>query len=169
MPKKSILTKGEISKVLKHECAHKEAGQDLIPTVLVQTVDDLRYAYFLKDLPEESGDRPAYFAALGRWARNNDVKVAEAIFISEAWAVANPKTGLGIMPSQHPDRIDTIIVIGRNVENTRHSLVVKPFRHNAEQKVEWQKAPFAIYDEPMSEQARTEGLLDYFFEALGET
>lgn len=168
MEKESILSKNEMSAILDAARFTKETGQQIVPALLILTADGVRNALYLADMPDDGDKKAAYFRYIGEQLRSHNAEVAEAVFISEAWALTGLDGRTGIMPSLHPKRIEAIVIVGRNAANTRMSCVIQPFAQNKQGKPEWRKTPLAAYDEPVSEQTHLVGLLDHLFEALGQ-
>lgn len=91
--------------------------------------------------------------------------VAEAILLAEGWFVAlkEPTTAYIVPPSQHPERREAIVLIGRNADRTKLTSVVQPFSRDEDDEPIWQTPEMTAFDTPPSEAMQLVGLLDYLF------
>ncbi len=101
------------------ETAQQNLAEDgsLAPALFL---DVGREAYVVTPLrlPELTGEKQAYFTALGRSLAKQGMAVKAALFLSETWFV-NAQTmpgALTVPPSQHPGRQEAIMVTGRDAQ-----------------------------------------------------
>lgn len=118
------------------------------------------------ELPQTFEQRREYFQRLGASFQQDRKVVREALFLSEGWYV-NVRTSPGafaVPPSRHPQREETITVIGRDAAKTRVTFLVVPFKRVANGELVWQPIGFATYAAPTGEEMGVSGFLDDFFE-----
>jgi len=164
MQTKSILTRTFVKSALQTVRLFLEGNGDLAPLLFVNYASgkDDRIRMTMPDSYEQKRDA---FTALGEHLRNTDGPISEALLIMEGWFVKDWKaeSARNVPPSQHPNRQEAIVLVGRNAKNSRQTSVVQPFTRNGDNRPEWDKHPIASYNQPVQPGNRAEGLLDYLF------
>ncbi len=75
-----------------------------------------------------------------------------------------PANGPDPGPSQHPERKDAIVIVGRDAARTRYALVIQPFRRVREHRPRFGEIEVAEYIVPTREtNTQAEGLIDSLF------
>lgn len=167
MSNKSILTKGELESILS-EVRHQVSDNNMIPVLFVHTESGEKLACPLSKLPGTPEEKSQYFLSIGASLRQNGTIVQEAISACESWYVKVDKSSpMDVLPSEHPERQEAVVLVGRNADNTRSAYLIQPFTRNEVGGPVWQPVMFNI-----DKQVAT-GLLDWFFagqqfEALSE-
>jgi len=118
-----------------------------------------------------TGDRKqAQMAALGKSLRQTGKDISEAVLVSEGWLVTaqEGKCLLDVPPSQHPDRQEAIVLIGRDAAGGRVSSVIQPFGRDPENKPLWDKPVMATYNQAADHGYRQVSLLDQLFTSISE-
>jgi hypothetical protein len=138
----------------------------LCPMLFVEFTNGERASYTLV-LPRGSVEKQATFATIGASLSHEGRAVHEAVFLSEGWFVDVEKTGaaLTVAPSQHPQRQEAIVIIGRDASGRRVSSVVQPFTRDGEHHPVWEELAMASYNTAPEKGLHPVGLLDYLFEA----
>ena len=113
--------------------------------------------------PETPEQRAGYMATLGRMLHLSGKEVDEAVLVMESWFVKAP-TKPFVPPSQHPDRKEAIVAMGRNAANTHYTNVVQPFRREPNGDMVFEPAAVADYNQPVTKGTGPVGLLDYLFQ-----
>jgi len=168
MAKGSILTKDFLKPILATARKNLEADGRLYPVLFLHWGDG-KLAAGLVQLPATSEEKRAYFTSLGLSLGQQGKKIHEAVFVAESWFVmAQKPASLDISPSQHPERREAIIIVGRDAAATRYSLLVQPFGRDGEGRPVWHELAVATCNAPMDKGYRPGGLLDYLFEASRE-
>ena len=167
MSNKSILTKGELESILS-EVRHHVSNCNLISVLFMNTKSGERVVCQLSDLPSTPEEKRQYFMSIGASFRQNGTVVQEVIFACESWYVKVVNSSpIDVLPSEHPERQEAVVLVGRNADNTHSAYLIQPFTRNEDGGPVWQPVMFNI-----DKQVAT-GLLDWFFagqqfEALSE-
>lgn len=163
----SILTQAHMTSLLAIAQANVEKGHHLLAMLFVQSrgVRGQAVGLPLADLPADAAQRALYFAALGAQLKREIGDIEAAIFLNEAWwtPVAAGQPIGNVTPSQHPDRCEAILLVGRNADNSHHSLLLQPFTRDRLQNPVWSKTRLESYGQPG--QLKAVGLLDLLFQA----
>lgn len=151
----SLLTQAKVNEVLARAYQLKQRDQVVPPIVLLATNTGKER---ILPLPEFSADalaRQAQFQAIGQKYPDT----AEALFVCDTWMVimGNAVGELDVPPSQHPNRQETLLVVGRNRDKTK-TIVVNQIYTPAGKRFIWQTSE--ISTEPGS----LEGLVDFIFD-----
>ena len=166
MQKKSMLGKEYIERLLAIAKTNLKRDGRLAPVLFFKFTGGERTTC-LPDLPEGSAERQACFADLGASLHRAGKTICEAVFLAEGWFVDVKKTGaaLTVAPSQHPQRQEAIVIIGRDASGERLSSVIQPFTRRGEDRPVWEKLAMASYNTTPETGLRTAGLLDCLFAA----
>jgi hypothetical protein len=157
MSNKSILTKEEFEALLT-QIRQNMVDKNLGPVLLMHTVDGQRLACNLTKLPGTPEEKRQHLLAAGASLRQDGVMVKEAILICEAWFVkADKSSAVDTLPSEHPERQEAVVLVGRNAESTHSTCAIQPFTRNENGKPVWQEVTLHTDNEAGS------GLLDWFF------
>lgn len=118
------------------------------------------------ELPNTHEEKEIYFARLGISIEGAGKAIDEALFLSESWYVSQDDAqGFpNLSPSQHPNRREAIIVVGRNALETRQAFVIQTFDRDAQNRPVLGEVEVEEYqDEESRIDKRAVGLLDYLF------
>jgi hypothetical protein len=162
----TILTKAFVTFVLDI-AQHYLETDGYLGTVLFLKPERGAPLMYTPQLATDIERRQRLFARLGASLHRSGLRAVEAVLLMESWFV-QPKqalAGLTVRPSQHPDRQEAIVLVGRNAGNTRASRVIQPFHRGPEKRLVWEKRPVVVYNQPVEKAGRAEGLLDYLFAA----
>lgn len=164
MAQDSILTQTFIETTMVAARKNLERDGKVVPALFVRLSNNQRLVV-LVDLAATSEQKQAHFAAIGRLLRKNGQDISEAMLVSEGWFVKPPKgtSALDIRPSQHPQRREAIVLIGRDAAGERASSLVQPFGRDPENKPLWEKPVMAIYNQVADQGYRIVSLLDQLF------
>ena len=160
--KSSILSKKEMQYILQGARRNKEEFGSLHPAIFVRTTTGEKLVCMIK-LPGEPEAKQKYLRSLFESFRQDGHEVSEAVLVSESWTVIGMSADLEQAPSQHPERIEVIMVAGRDAEGKTFSLVIQPFEVRSGE-INWKKAVLEMYNESVQSKTSIRGLLDYFFE-----
>ena len=103
-------------------------------------------------------DRRKLFSMIGNKVKEDFGGVDEAVFICESWYY---KTDKGkpyeaIRPSQHPDRMEAVMIMGRDKSGKKQKLIMQPFT-----KV---KGKYVYHKKDISgKKGDIAGIMDYIF------
>jgi hypothetical protein len=165
----SLLTQQAVDPIL--ETARRNLAYEgaLYPMLFVQFKDSQSILLPL-ELPDDPEAKRDYFAELGSLVRRNcRGGLGATLYLGEGWlvdgrsAVDAAKVAPGAPWARHPCRQESIAVVGRNAQNTRHTFVVQPFGRDPQGKPVWQPIANAVYNQPPAQGVRMDGLLDWFF------
>jgi hypothetical protein len=122
------------------------------------------------ELPRTSKEKRQCFFNLGRTFREEGRTIREAVFMSEGWYVdaRKAKDILAVAPSQHPQRQEAIVVIGRNADKMQYTSVIQPFTRDDKNRPVWGELAMAEYNAPANTAYQPTGLIDYLFSANGK-
>jgi hypothetical protein len=161
---KFILEQVFIDSVLRSAQQNVAQGQGLEPFLFLY-IDGQPLTITPVVHPLSTQEKQAYFASLGAQLRRAGQVIEAAVFLAESWIVlaTEAPAACSVRPSQHPSRREAIVAIGRDAANTRHSLVVQPFRRAEQHKPVWEPLAVASYNAPVEQGLQAVGLLDYLF------
>ena len=151
---KSILTKKTIQDVLVIAKDNLEKDGSLLPVIHVNCKGKI----VIVGLPlDDLIDRRKLFTGLGIKLRNAVGEIDEALFVSETWYYkADKDEKLDIRPSQHPNKKEAIMLVGRNKSGKKQVLAMQPYI-----KV---KGKYVYLKKDVDADGAT-GVLDYLFDA----
>jgi len=111
-------------------------------------------------------ERQQAFRRLRQQLHARGSTVQAAVCLMEAWYLdaQTAMAGPSIAPSQHHARKQAIVIVGRNANNTRTTVVMQPFHQDAAHRYVWEKQPIAYFNQPREGDYHFAGLLDYLFE-----
>lgn len=161
----SILAKEFVTDILRGARTNLERDRALAPMLFLHFANR-EHDILPLDLPETTEAKEAYFAALGRGFRQAGRSIQEAVFVSETWFVMaekNERLNLDVRPSQHPKRKEAIMVVGRDAERTRFSMVVHPFGRDRRNRPVFERPAIEEYNVSAESGTRPVGLLDHLF------
>lgn len=166
-PSTHILTQAYMTKLLTVAKAELEKDNDLIAMLFVQSrgLRGRAAGLPLADLPADVAQRYLYFATLGARLKRQLGAIEAAVFLNGAWwaSVAAGQPLGHVRPSQHPNRHEAIVLVGRNADNTHQSFLLQPFTRDRLQHPVWGKTVLETYGQPG--QLKATGLLDMLFQA----
>ncbi len=161
----SILAKEFVETVL--EVARKNLERDgaLHPVLFLELRNDEQLVMLLKEFPDTVEERQDYFTALGLALPHTGRRIDEAVFVSEAWYVGMEEGGteFDVAPSQHPERREAIVVMGRDAKRTRLTHVLQPFHRGEQNQPIFDQRVMEEYDIPADQFPEAVGLIDYLF------
>jgi hypothetical protein len=92
--------------------------------------------------------------------------IREAVMLLETWYLDAKDAGTRlktVAPSQHRARKEAIVIVGRDANQTRTTMVMQPFSRDADKRLVWGAPPVAYYNQPPGKDHHFTGLLDYLF------
>lgn len=160
----TILAQPFVDAILGTAKRNVEADGFLTPVVFVQFANGERIVCPLK-LPNTPDEKRRYFINLGCEFRQAGRIIQEALALLEGWYVdaRTAASTLQFAPSQHPQRQEALVVIGRNAEQTRSTSVIQPFGRGDQNRPVWEAPAMAEYNVPASGACQPAGLVDYLF------
>lgn len=95
--------------------------------------------------------------------------VHEAVMLLETWYLEAKDTdpSCTVPPSEHRARQEAIVIVGRNTNQTRTTMVIQPFSRDEHKRLVWGEPPVAYYNQPPGGEHSFSGLLDFLFFAPG--
>jgi len=167
MNRVSILTKEMTEQLIKVARENLEKDGFLVPVLLLAVGVKAPLLLLLRDFPNTPEQKQAYFAKIGTQFRRLDQHIREAVSLTEGWMVLAQQApaAMRIQPSQHPCRQEVLVLIGRDAANTRSTKVIQPFTRERTNKLTWSKPIMTVYNEPVQQENRVQGVLDDLFEA----
>ncbi len=161
----SILARGFVETVLTAARVNLERDGALHPVLFLGLKSDEQMVMLLKEFPDTVGERQEYFTALGMALSHTGRKIDEAVFVSEAWYVGmeEGRTEFDVVPSQHPERREAIVVMGRDAGRTRLTHVLQPFHRGDQNQPIFDQRPMEEYNIPADRFPGAVGLVDYLF------
>lgn len=162
----SILTKQVIDSLLHVAQRNMEREGFLTPVCFLRLTSGQRLVIDLSHVLSIQNHEQKRMALilLGKQIRDKGHDIAEVVMVLETWFVANKhRDTTTLAPSQHPNRQEAIVVVGRNAAHTRSSCVIQPFTRDGEQKLTWARIHEAVYNEPPAPGIQLVGLVDYLF------
>lgn len=159
----SILSQSFINGILETARQNLERNGNLLSVIFLK-FDDNQVCAVGINMPETPEERRVAVHAI-RQKMGTQGLIQEAVMIMNTWYVAGKDAsgGLPMMPSQHPQRQEAIIIVGRNADNNRSSTVLQPYSHNQTGGLRWHKLAIAQYNQPSDEAIQVMGLLDDLF------
>ena len=122
--------------------------------------------YTALKLPDGADMRRLYITGLGFSLLKDGKVLEEAVMLTEGWVVAVNKKAdyLAVAPSQHPQRKEAIIMIGRDAAKSRQFLLIQPFTRGSKNEPLWEKVEGIMPDDdPKASELCYQGLLDFLF------
>ena len=161
----SILAQGFVETVLQAARVNLERDGALHPVLFLQLESSEQMVMLLKEFPDTVGERQEYFTALGLALPHTGRRIDEAVFISESWYVemGEGKTEFDVAPSQHPERREAIVVMGRDAGRTRLTHVLQPFHRSEQNQLIFDQRAMEEYNVPADRFPGAVGLVDYLF------
>jgi hypothetical protein len=160
----SILTAENVQQILK--VAKENLMRDgAVQPVLFLHLTTGEHLVTPVELSGTTQDKIRYINHVGFSLWQSGKVVAEAIMLAEGWFVSAKESGLDLTvpPSQHPERREALVLIGRDADRTRITSVVQPFNRDENGKPVWQALEMTAFNTPPSRDMQMVGLLDYFF------
>ena len=118
------------------------------------------------DLPGSAYERQKQLTNLGFLLAGKGIVVDEAVMIIETWIVSSKaeKDLLKVVPSQHPQRKEAIVLVGRNASKSRSGMLIQPFTRGIKGEPVWEKVEaFMPKGSPKTSDGNFQGLIDYMF------
>ena len=161
----SILAKAFVETVLTTAKGTLEKDGYVLPVLFLQFANGERGIFLLKELPDTTDEKQAYFTALGLFVRSARGGIREAVFVSEAWYVGLEDEGadLEVAPSRHPDRQEAIVLVGRDAGGTHQTFAIQPFARDRQNQPVIGQRKMEEYNAPADEGSRAVGLIDHLF------
>jgi hypothetical protein len=162
----SILTRDFVRGILRGAQQNLVHDGGLAP-VLFLHMDNGESGMFALDLPPTHDEKAKYFAGLRFVIEHAGRRIDEALFVSESWYVSKKEgreLSTEIRPSEHPNRKEAIVLVGRDAEGTRQTLLVQTFTRDIQNRPVFGEVAVEEYHGPESRtDTRASGLLDYLF------
>ncbi len=160
----SILESASVQVILEIAKKNLERDGDLHPVLFLRLASGER-AVLPINLSGCSDERKAAVAQVGRVLRSQGKIVEEALFLSVGWfvKVSEPALDLKVPPSQHPNRRESILIVGRDATRTRTTSLIQSFSRDGNGKPRWQEIEMAEYNVPVEAGSGPLGLIDYLF------
>lgn len=160
----SILEKKFVEVILQQARENLQKDGSLVPVLFLNLQDGQQALATLTQLPGTPEEKQLYFAEIGSTIRQGGQNIDEAVFLSESWYVDMQKGGnLALPPRQHPQRQEAIMLVGRNADRSRFTMVVQPFGRDRRNRPVFGKIELASYNQAADREAPPVGLLDYLF------
>jgi hypothetical protein len=136
----SILDSRSIEEILRMAKKNLECDGHVAPVLFLQLQTGKQLMTPLH-FPEITEERRRYLTGLG-FALLRDGKIlAEAVMVLETWFVRTKGNlaPLTMAPSQHPQRKEAVVLIGRNATKSRSVIVMQPFSRGSKGEPIWEK------------------------------
>ena len=165
--RESILAKEIVETILRGAQENLRRDGSASPVLFLRLESGEKGAIALA-LPETPSAKAAHFNPMGQVFQRVGIRIHEALFVSESWYVSAKKDkgiAIDVRPSQHPDRKEAIVIVGRNAKRTRHTVVIQPFSRDIELMPVFEEITIAEFNkrpEDLKSLPPT-GLLDYLF------
>ena len=161
----SILAKEFVETILVAAKENLEKDGHLLPALFLQFNDGERTILLLKELPDTTEEKQAYFTALGLFVRSARGEIREAVFVSEAWYVGleDGREDPEVAPSRHPDRQEAIVIVGRDAGGRRQAFAIQPFARDGQDRPVFGQRKMEEYNATTDDSARAVGLIDHLF------
>ena len=161
----SILGQEFVETVLTAARLNLERDGALHPVLFLQLESREQMVMLLKEFPDTVGERQEYFTALGMALSHTGRRIDEAVFVSEAWYVGmeEGRTEFDVAPSQHPQRREAIVVMGRDAKRTRLTHVLQPFQRGDQNQPIFDQRVMEEYNIPADGFPQVVGLVDHLF------
>ncbi len=162
----SILAQPFVETVLQAARVNLERDGALHPVLFLQLESSEQMVMLLKEFPDTVEERQEYFTALGMALPHTGRRIDEAVFVSEAWYVGmeEGRTEFDVAPSQHPQRREAIVVMGRDAARTRLTHVLQPFHRGDQNQPIFDQRAMEEYNIPADQFPQAVGLVDYLFD-----
>lgn len=153
----SIVTQEHFEGIVRIAKENLIKDGSLVPVLFVR-LDSGTMEVGALDLPHSADERRAYLFGVGRTLREKGKVIDEAVLVMEGWFVEADKavSPLSVPPSQHPQRQEAIVVIGRDAKKTRLISLIQPFGRNDQHEPIWGQVK-------VIDGMRAVGLLDALF------
>lgn len=165
--KYSILEKEFVESVLERAKEYLMQDDSFEPAIFLQFENQDRATIVLKGFPNSAAGRQACVASIGRSMKRAGKRIEEALFVSESWFVSRKKQeqfSPNLRPSEHPNRKEAIIIVGRNANRTGQTFVIQPFNRDIELLPVFIDKEIEEYNVPAGNNGvRGDGLVDYLF------
>ncbi len=163
----SLLTREFLEKSIKFEKDPLEKGRSSIAKVIAQFYSGEGVVVYLPDLPSDGDEKRRILYNLGIKLRAENGSIKEALFISEAWMVNSTSPDYDkVAPSNHPARMEVIVIAGRNEDNTRSAMALQPFDRDSKDTPIWKELDISISDD--ASDLKFKGILDDLFEGAAQ-
>ena len=161
----SILTQEAVEPLLTVARENLEKDGFLVPVLLLDVAAKDPVMLMLMDFPDTPQAKQAYFAKIGAQFGRLGRRIQEAVSLAEAWMVLAQQAPAAhrILPSRHPSRQEVLALVGRDAANSRSTQLIQPFTRDAANKPLWGEPAIAVYNEPVEQGHRAQGLLDDLF------
>ena len=161
----SILTPEQVEEILEKARTNLERHGHLVSTLFLHLTSGEKVLTELS-LPCIHEEKQAYFTFLGKAIRYSGYEIREAILLSESWVVMAPQAeGLGVSPSQHPNRQEAITLVGRNAPNNRSIFAIQTFHRDHRNQPVFEALELEQFTGLPDSKYCATGLLDYLFPA----
>ncbi len=159
-PSDSILARQVIDSILHDAKRSLAEDRSLVPMLFLQTANGKRV---MSPLPLRAShqQKVVYFTRLGIALEREGVTISEAVLVS---VKPYPTVLSDDISNPSPDRPEALVVVGRNAEKTRQSVVIQPFIRDLERVPLFGEMAVAQYNLTNNEShPRATGVLDYLF------
>lgn len=162
-----LLTREWLEENIKFEKTFLEEGRSSFAKVIIRFYSGEGIVVYLPDLPSDGNEKRRILFNLGIKLRAENGSIKEALFISEAWMVKSTSPDHDkIAPSEHPARMEVIVIVGRNEDNTRSVVALQPFDRDSNGAPVWKELDISISDDESG--LKFKGILDNFFEGAAQ-
>ncbi len=161
----SILSQEFVATILYAAKENLKKDGSLSPVLFARFFDG-EQSVFLLELPDTTKEKQAYFTTLGSSVRRSGRRLHEAVFVSEVWYLnetRNRRISLDMRPSEHPERKEAILIVGRNADRTCLIYLVQPFSRNRRNQPMFGPIEVEGYKAPPDRVHQPVGLIDYLF------
>jgi hypothetical protein len=162
----SILTRDFVRGILRGAQQNLVHDGGLAPVLFLRLDNDERGMLAL-DRPPTHDEKVKYFAGLAFVIEHAGRRIHEVLFVSESWYVSKEEgreLSTEIRPSQHPDRKEAIVLVGRDAKGTCQAFLVQPFTRDIHNRPVLGDVEVEEYHGPESQaDTRATGLVDYLF------
>ena len=160
----TLFQKETLLGILQEGRKNLEQAGSLQPVLIIELSNGKGFISFL-EMPDDTATKYRMFQTIGKKIHAEQGTIKDAVLLTESWIVEamNAPDATKYMPSQHPCRKEAIVLVGRNVDQTRSAIVIQTFTKDEHNAPVWSEPQVSIRKSNTKGMV-AKGLLDALFD-----